>query len=133
MRALFIALALSSATVLAEQRLDEQGQPCEDLVDLSESGQFHRLHFECAKSKPALNTYEASAAVEGVNAPVQTPVAGKVFHIRAPWVAAQPVAATLESLYRQMRQHCPAGWHRAEEWSLVEDGDLYLHRRFACR
>lgn len=135
MRTFIIVVSLLCSAAVAEQRVDGDGKPCEDLVDLSESGQFHRLHFECEPDTAPVTTYtsEALPTAKVDAAAVDVPPAGTEFLLRAHWHADQPVTGALASLYEQMRRHCPAGWDKQAEWVEPEARRWYVHARIRCR
>lgn len=132
-------LVLACAGVGAEQRVDAEGKPCEPLVDLSESGDFHRLHFECDEQPKVVNTYESedeakAAPLEGA-APDATGVAkapGTEVLIRSGLARDGEMLETLADLYQQMQRHCPTGWEKDREWAAQDAGQLYLHARITC-
>ncbi|BFM12497.1 hypothetical protein R50072_26500 [Simiduia litorea] len=113
--------------------LDAEGKPCEEMVDLSETGQFHRLHFECAEKKAV--SQPTVPGPESVLVPVQTPQpkpaplpqqapvpATQVLTVRAPVELAKADSLTRaqHQLFQQMVQSCTHGWHKVGE-SVVQD------------
>ncbi|UTA48985.1 hypothetical protein L1F30_05415 [Simiduia sp. 21SJ11W-1] len=115
--------------------VDAEGKPCEPLVDLSESGDFHRLHFECDEAPPVVNTYEPADEPKPEQTRKQAKpgnVAGTEVLLRA---RVQPNGMTeaLASLYSQMAAQCPSGWEKDREWAEQAQGQLYLHARITCR
>ncbi len=143
MRWIALLLALMGSQVFAETQLDDEGKPCESLVDLSEAGDFHRLHFECDKKPKVVTAYEAQPS--GASTPAgQNKVAtddraqvatgaGTEVLIRAPLPETGSILKALDPLYQQMRQHCPNGWDKNNEWAARDQQQLYLHIRLTCR
>ncbi|MDN3640619.1 hypothetical protein QWY82_17615 [Simiduia curdlanivorans] len=114
----------------AEVTLDAEGKPCEEMVDLSETGQFHRLHFECAEDKPA--PHSSDPAPVQVPAPVleqaplvaQTPArAAEILTVRASLelANADSLQRAQHQLFQKMVQVCTHGWRKVSE-SVVPEG-----------
>lgn len=122
----FILGLLVVVPAVAEQRLDDEGKPCEEAVDLAERGQFHRLHFECDK-KPA-KAYEPEAAELAV--PVH--IVGAEYHAKATFRGAESVPAAMTEAFSQMMAHCPKGWRKDREWVEPEADGYALFYQFTC-
>lgn len=123
--------------LVAQARADAVDKPCEDTVDLAETAQFHRLYFDCAKSKKDLvvKTYEAATVATDVATDVaaeKKPIAGAEYLVRAS--LASGTATALDDLFGQMASYCPKGWRKLDEWVEPEAAGpgYFLHYKVKC-
>ncbi|AFV00828.1 hypothetical protein [Simiduia agarivorans] len=127
MNRLILLLCLGAALpVVAEQRLDEAGRPCEEAVDLAERGQFHRLHFECAQKPEKAYDVPSPEAGEPVHVP------GAEYHAKASFANAESVSDAVNELFSQMMTHCPKGWQKDREWVEATNEGFALFYQFTC-
>ena len=107
-----------------DAKLDAQGKPCEEMVDLSETGQFHRLHFDCAEKKAPRDVEQD--VPDNIAQPVaQTLEHDTLDHFKASAKFELSKASSLntanQKVFQQMAKSCSKGWEKLRE-TVVLDG-----------